>query len=776
MLLSALLVNATSQKRDLQIRTKRSFWPFTSGGGGGGGAAPAGGSGSSNSDAGNSQAGLGDEEEAVLTDENGELIDAPTFRQETVVPANSLVSGRQYPDASLIGPILSQGKIINNEKHYPIYRVHKYNGIHLQPIPVSLVPSDQIQQIVESPGFTQVSDEQLQNHLLPQQPTSDRTGYPDDIVRLAKQFGVTDLSKFPSIEEAMNLLGTTTREETIEAIKEFASTEDGRALIRQFISGNSDDSDNEVAASQTQENVEESEEDAENVENEVNVENRENGDNIEGAETTMIGSMFLNANGVPIGPLLGQSIPGLTGYVQTEQESEQEGDEESTDPNSGVLNRITQWVNFLNPLTNREEIPIPPNEAVSDDSTIIRNNANTIPIPNLPELPPLPSIPGAHHLNVPELPNIHIPARSNVPLFYLKENKPNSNGAYVRVKLPLSGFNPTPQIPVDPRYLNQYARHVSVLPAYQHVSLLPQSRTVLKTLPVSVTQAVKFPNAPAAVYKTPIPAVPHQVYLAPRQASNGLQLPVIQPAIIPFRQTSAASLAQNAIVSPNQQLPQSHKKIIFKTPAYTHIGQLPLIQDANYEVFKNAPQIKTSYGTPALPYTYSLDESINSFRPSPASSAAFIHQEFDLRPAESEVIERSQPQDSNQTNDDHEVIAERANHDSAIADNNEADDFVAHQNHNYEHFESIVPSQKSNKEEEDETAVVGDETGDAFKLNDVVEATVQQHTNLASNIQRITPYNTFATGKVHKADPKAIEMLPFTVRHMLDDEKTVDQH
>lgn len=69
--------------------------------------------------------------------------------------------------------------------------------------------------------------------------TSSLNGIPPDLIQLGLMLGITDPSQLPSIDEAMNLLGTSSREETIREIRELASTPEGLNLIKMFV-GNSD--------------------------------------------------------------------------------------------------------------------------------------------------------------------------------------------------------------------------------------------------------------------------------------------------------------------------------------------------------------------------------------------------------------------------------------------------------------------------------------------------------------------------------------------------------
>lgn len=138
--------------------------------------------------------------------------------------------------------------------HYPIWRVHKYNGIELKPI--SLVQQQHLQQLhtqvpythlQQSPQFqpnqglrtdvTHQPNQQNRQQFTNSQckPKAAPAAIPPELQDLANQFGIKDASKLPSLEDAMGLLGTTSRAETIQTIKELAATPDGMNLVRQFL-------------------------------------------------------------------------------------------------------------------------------------------------------------------------------------------------------------------------------------------------------------------------------------------------------------------------------------------------------------------------------------------------------------------------------------------------------------------------------------------------------------------------------------------------------------
>lgn len=632
---SSSVASATSIKRDLHIRGKRSFsWiPFF---------------GRSSSDS------------ETVNESDAALPQPPPYPTDGVT----------VPDASAINAIVARGQVINNQVHYPIWRVHKYNGIHLRPLPVSLV-RDQPQH-VELPAYDEPETNSIASTDDEKEKKKPTGPLPLELLTLAKEFGITDFSRLPPLEEVMNLLGTTTQEETIETIKDVASTPEGRELIKGYISGNSD---KQPAAS-------ENEEEAVQGEGTINV------------------SQFL---------LPPQNNGGLLSAFVARDNAD--GDEpESSGPN--FLQRISQIGNFLNPFAGREEIPLPPNDAVAEDrepDVIITPNENilnsdTVPLPALPALPALPNIDGLSAA-VPDLPEVHIPRRAIAP----------RGGPYVRVKLPLSGFNPTPSIPIDPKYLYHYRNQLQ----RQH-----QQAQLLQLQP------------------------PRQQFLPYNGHIAGNGPVVAQQFTIPTDPRHRAQTAYN-------------------------VGNLPLVRDANYEVFKNAPRITTSYGAPALPYTYNSDQSVNTYQPSPISTNSFIHQEFELRPAGSERVEQtSQPPtqtvQSNRPdktqNQNQNVVPRSTNTEIEAAPDAAA--AVAE-----EHVEIVTPEAvKSLFNAPAANAIV--DTEEEEKLQPQQQP---QPKHKFVGPQRHTSYDTFATGKIHKADPKAMDLLPFTVRHMLNEE-TAEQN
>lgn len=653
--LSAEISSGSSTKRDLVRREKRSFrWlPF-----------------------------IGSSEPSE--DEESES------DSETLVPAQTQVTrdGITYegplPDASYVNSVISRGQFINNQIHYPIWRVHKYNGLHLQPLPVSLisgpggvrVPRPVGQPLfvdkntvsndsdnnsdddddnesnsnsgssagsAGSPGsdFNNYNNDNIESDSGTdvQQPPITSANIPAELLSLAKEFGVTDVSKI-DVAEVMNLLGTTTPEDTISTIKEIAATPQGKDLIRQFLASN----DNSAAASTRVETL-------------------------------------VPAETVPFAQYLLPQAP-------------REGDDGENEPSPGIFQRVGQFVNFLNPFAGGEEIPLPPNDAVVTDEDdeeyvqpVLEGDYSSVPIPSLPELPALPELPGEVP-DAPQLPQVHIPTNGALPL--------PGGGPYVRVRLPLAGFNPVPQIPVNPRYLSQL-----------------------------------------------------------RSQTQGLDLG------FPVRQQFGQNTVARALSLPTGgAVPNFHPSMITSSDGVAiNVGQLPLSQ-SNYLAFKNAPQIKTSYGAPPLPYANPIESPENYFQPSPGSPNSYIHQEFELRPAVQQVEYLSAPSEQIET--------------SAL--NPSYDNFNSHRPDGDQNQELLEP--RSSNAENVETAaseiepivVTPSAPQPDTELPDLLQQDEPKQAPFNPKYVRHSPYDNFASGRVHRVDPKAMDLLPFTVRQILADE------
>lgn len=808
---------------------------------------------------------------AVVTEEKIDSTNAaPVIVDNGIAGSNPAFNG-PYPAA--IGSIIGSGQLINNQMHYPVWHVHKYQGMRLQPLPISLV-HDNVGTVQGNAAFYQGNANAGQDNTEAVDPVQNHVDIPDtesrlppvdpqiqswltpELIKMAREYGVTDFSKAPSLEEAMNLLGTTTKEETVEAVKEFAATEDGRNLIRQYIEGGSifGGSDNETAAS---ENVEETEYET----NPVAV------DNYQGQGTTQIGQYFLpNYQG----QLLRQFATFGSNPAQTEQQSADENaDEVETVTPTNLFGRVTQWANFLNPLTNRQEIPIPPSEGEIAE--------------------PIVEVSDSAGVEQADLQNVQI----------LK-----SKGPYVRVKLPFAGFNPTPQYYIDPKYLNhgrnllaQQGAHIGPVAPVQYVPFAVQKPIEIyqrvatnyvqpaqtpeavenpeisqftqpafdSVNPVSSAQPINFqtsiyglpqvqdqqlpstdeanafvqPNAQVAQISQPAqPAQPvqresnsfnigqpidfhTQIYNVPNQvnsqqlASADVAQNFVQPVSFANHAIQVAEPIQvyqdvqpiSNLEVPNNEAQQFQRYVPVAAPinSATNIGQLPLVSSANYEVFRNAPRIISSYGSPALPFTYGEIQSPNTFYISPQASKAYIHQEYEVRPSASQVVEQkvrlNEPvpseventiEDENQgeeeNQEENQEVEEAVNEEQeeiAAQSNSNDDEIAPDTNRNdgdnqSEQSKSIDVTAKQKVENVDtnantntEPAVESPSSTEApihYNLRPTMRPTVQvmkkrpiEQQTANSHIQRVSK-NIHATGKVHRSDPNAMEM---TMRHMV---------
>lgn len=816
----ASLTHAASHKRDLNTRQKRSYgWlpSLPSFLGGGSKETPA------------------EEDEAVVENDIQNEVPGPV---PNVGP---------YQDPNFIASIINNGRVINNQVHYPIWRVQKYNGINLQPLPISLVHDPSA-----VPTVQQTAEQYIDDDNLPPITEEVETWLTPELVQMARQFGVKDFSNVPSLEDAMDVLGTSSKDETIQAIKEFAMTESGRALIRDFVKGQND-KDNEVAASEAVEQVEDPD-DPQKVMTAEFARAFQNtpyrlifdesdftgaGENYE-AQPTLMSTQYLYP------PLQAQLIQQLSGPLvgsgpaQTEQESEAEDAEDAeveTTTQANLFGRISQWTSFLNPFTNRQEIPIPPVESELNYTENLNNpenlndeyirNQDTIKLPELPELPSLPQLPGESQ-ELPPLPEIHIPTRYISPY---SGNLQSNNGQYVRVKLPLAGFNPTPQYNIDPKYL-QYARN----------QLNGQGVQIIPNVP---SPYVQFAGGPAPVAQNPI-KIHHQIatnvaqpiadttyvnqpiqvtrYAQPIQASQFAQpiqasqfVQPIQVSRVPHP-VQVAQIPQKIIINELLEEIENLSLPIYDPIPFTpivqaavpvqHVGQLPVVQDANYEVFRNAPRIVDSNGAPAPPYTYELEGLPDSYYVSPHANAVYIQQEYEL-PAASEIVERKTTANDNidaedsadNENDNEQRIhvevldeqeekeeqAEQVEQDAERANKGE-EEIAIDINHSNENNQS---AQSQQSEEQKAIEIVEENVDDDEKTDAIVESP----SNKMSIYERLRPILKSAkapnekrsvplykrhtshdqvTGIEQRADPKSIDMVPFTVRHMAESAKTTN--
>lgn len=728
--------------------------------------------------------------------------------------------------------------------YYPVWSVHKYNGVQLAPTQYHVAHHTGAQQTINnSPARVVVADhrqpavQKLQNNEIvtsnvqtPQPavpiPQTNQLAaspasnvMPADLIQFAREFGITDFSQLPSLDEVGNLLGSTTPEETIQTIREIAATEDGRSLIRSFIEGQGRNVDNEVAASENEESF-------------ANPEDQQNTD-LEGSETLFVpqyANGFAGQNRI-LSPSVYEQSPiqtEATRYADTEND-----DAEVTTPNPGAISRIMQWVNFLNPLALRTEIPIPPTPTDSQTNTLTafstpttaansitagtgNQNQHTFQIPSLPEPAPLPQIAGFSQ-STPQLPPIHIPYH-NIPA-YFAPNDVNAKGQYVRVRLPTGGYNPA-HLPIDPIYLNAIQNQLQsarVLPAPQtaqgslqainsHVAsgvdqTSPQNTIAFRQNPIHVADSSVASNVqpfqvaseaaandesnlvvPASEPAQAIvdPRLPTNTPIAQQNAQNVPLIHNSNQLNVPNTPTNGQEFLQlptlyqpTAFHQQFQQLPSLATPNTFQSPLH-HIGQLPL-SVSNFEAFKNAPQLVTSYDAPLLSPYDSFNHSTVAFKASPQSSKVYINQEYDLRPAGSEAIERNANTNENIVANTTTLVTAPTTNNNQTLDNNLSTTTV----------ETLVEVSTESKLVTAESTTENDIIRTTTDDDNINKSTTPKPTMRASRrrlpskdagstdpankYQRHMP-SEWKANRMFRANVKAVDLMPITERHMLDKE------
>lgn len=396
--------------------------------------------------------------------------------------------------------------------HYPIWRVHKYDGVHLVPLSyvlpddantlqtnsektIPIVVADHRQpsgEIVPTSGPVVSSPQTIeQTETIPQitQPTNEAPEDAANLLQLASEFGITSVSQLPSFDEVASLLGTTTPEQTIEAIQDLASTADGRSLIRSYIEEQGRSKNYEGAAS-------------ENVQTVVQPETQQNiTDDLEVSESLLIKQYLNSFGGVANQDTIQMPIDQAQDPIVEPEiaAAPVEYDEVEADiPSSGPISRFFQWTRTLNPFGQRNRNATASTVAEPSQTNVVGATGETtstngeqsvnyysVPIPALPEPAALPEIFGFQQ-TIPDLPAIHIPYH-NIPAYAMRNvEQTNEPGHYVRVQLPVAGFDT--HLPIDPAYLAQL----------KTIQLSPESQTYQLNYPEQVKSAAPSEATPSS--------------------------------------------------------------------------------------------------------------------------------------------------------------------------------------------------------------------------------------------------------------------------------------
>lgn len=512
-------------------------------------------------------------------------------------------SGTPAPTVNLPEPVVVTPPTYLLSPQYPIWRVHQYNGIHLKPVDMSQLPQSlktapevfpshpPAEFDVDGSGSLQVLQT---NDIDPRQPDSeiaseDGTDLPAELMEMATSLGVTDMSKLPTLNEAMSLLGTTSAAETVSVIRDIASTENGQSLIRQFLQNSEDElsssEEGDISASQQQPSVLDVEAEAAEQEPQESVLNEERG------FFGSVGDALVDRSNADQ-----EVIPPTTDDIPAPASN-----------SGGIFSIITNFfrpapptvpldsltestvvaqVTPPAPISVPQLIPSSPfNIQSSDYDKVVRqyygrpvaqlNDAfsasfPTLSLPRLPNINQTPNLP-SNFQNlppVPQLPNIRIPTYQSPSAYSPPSSSSHAQpGTYIRVRYPLAAFQP-------PQMQQQQLPRLS-----NHISASTPQRAIIQS---AIAVPMSINNEPM-VFELPHPH-PNQIV---------------------------------------RTTPAEHRS---RTPAstYSDISQLPLSTE-NFNAFRNAPHIVTSYGTPALPFTFDSD----SEEPQPAASnhvPVVIHQ------------------------------------------------------------------------------------------------------------------------------------------------------
>lgn len=402
--------------------------------------------------------------------------------------------------------------------HYPIWKVHKYNGINLKPLPVSMVPkyhqpvqiTDTVRQVpVAAPEiFAEKPTNPFEPIVVvaPSTPITTSSKTQEDIQGIMKLLSISDPSQVPSIQEVMDMLGATTQEEAIDTVKEIAATEEGIDLIKSFIeSRQSPESDEIVEVFPTSSAPTTTTTPAPIVI--VREEKKLPGfhhfwspKNAISTATSRVASTLDRAH--TNAHLLGNILP------RTEAESTH-----STFRNTlrNLRNFFTFQDNTAIPLDTYKEKPRP---TLKPTSTVVYVNepipASPINLPALPKLSPLPEFPPGivgSVPSVPSMPRIQLPSHFSIP-------KSVVQGPYMKVNYPVSSLAPLPVFRQRPLYTyrgeqigNAPAKTSYEVPLYGP----PPTPTFHKSqIPISQSTKDAFKGAPKIISSFPVPSLPYE--------------------------------------------------------------------------------------------------------------------------------------------------------------------------------------------------------------------------------------------------------------------------
>lgn len=648
--------------------------------------------------------------------------------------------------------------------HYPIWRVHKYNGIDLKPMPVSMIPSHLQSSPAADNGAAQESESigyVQQTELDPQ-----TTGYeiaegserferttPDELRKLAIQLGFPDLSKLPSFEDAMSLLGATTPEETISIIKELAATESGRDLIKQFFQGNNEAENDggETAGGEEQKPQQLTEEQQQLTEQQQAINDYQQQllqlqrpqefhfaqQDVQKIQQQQLHEQLIQQNQIQ------QQQQAQQNQIQQQQQTQQNQIQQQQQPQQNQIqpqqtdNQFAQQYQEQQQQQqeHQQQYQRQPDEHHQhlDPSDVAPHTHSG---QNLPETYGPPQIRRPSQLLQPPTLLSTVGAgldRVNTDLGLLRTilttPRPQSGGFFQRI----THFFKPPVADVDLKQFQQSVPATAPAQSFSHTSFSsyqnphnPNIRTQdhsqfqpqfqsnhpqnpsanpseISTIPIPQVPGLSEPNVDGFAGLLPtLPQLP-QVHIPqhfhmpaeqqPAQTYVRVRYPLMSFNPVPDMHSIAQPLDEANSAAVRNEI-GSIETIVLEEPR-PDISQLPL---DNFTVFKNAPQIINSYGAPALPYTFDDDD------------------DTDTAGSENIAIALKAPIDEGIAESERETDATDYNTSYRVEENENENEF---------------------RPSEEQSAV-------AFERR------------ISNGPQRISSYDSYATGKINRADADAV--------------------
>lgn len=616
----AVLLVAQNEISASVAREKRSFpWPSFLGG---------------NSVAPETPSAPAEDAAADVSYDTADEINQQVLQQQQIVQQQAFLEQLQQQDVQpqqsyAIPNAVPQQQLVNDPNivyHYPIWRVHKYNGIDLKPIPVSLLPAhlqpapateSETAPAAEPVGYVQPSelDPQTTGYEIAEGSERFERTIPDELRKIAIMLGIPDFSKLPSLEDAMNLLGATTQEETISIIKELAATESGRELIKQFLQGNNDADGDETDGAEEQQQLTDEQQQLTDQQQQFTDQQQQLTDYHQ--------------------QLLQLQKPQEIHFAQQDiQKQQQQQLHDQLIQQNQIQQQLTQQNQIQQQQADRQlqlEQQQQQYQRQPDDHHQHLDPSDVAPHTdqNLPAAYGPPPIRQPNQYLLPPTFRSTVGAgldraHTDLGLYQniITTPKPDGAGFFQRI----THFLKPPAATVDLQQFEQAVPAISPAQTFHHNPQNPTIRlqepqqfqpqhpsavnpSLIRTIPIPKVPALTEPHVDGFNHLLPsLPQLP-QLHIPPRfrmpaeqQQQPAQTYVIVRYPIMAFNPVpDMHSVAEPLEEANSAAVGNGVETILLEQP---DISQLPL---DNFTAFRNAPQIVTSYGTPALPYDDDTD-------------------------------------------------------------------------------------------------------------------------------------------------------------------------